>query len=200
MQAGSSKGKTALKAGVPVLVGIGIAIPAHLFFRMQEAARAPQVLYGIASGMLALSGFIATARSFLIFKMHECVYVNKEYQERVRSVYGPKEPVYRPLSKLDKRLGKCLWSCCLTTAALWLAALLYVPSDAVSKKASHFACLLIEYLDITTVDVSIFLAEIALGMVLYTLIVFARASVSMNRNFAAIIHEWEEASKPKPTK
>lgn len=168
--------KALCEALEPVSCGWLIALTLRFILCIGDAARGQGVMFGLASGMFALAGFVATARSFLLFKMNECVYEKTDYHRHVRDIEGQSTPIYSGLRVLDERMGRCLWACCLSTAFLWLAAM-----------CSGHACQAASYL-----------SDLALGMVLFTSLRFAQVSRSMSRNFNSIIDWWEDGASKRP--
>lgn len=74
-------------------------------------------LDSIFSGLLALTGFVFTARTFITFKLNEVVYGSPEYRQYVEALKREgayKQELYDPLKAIDKSLGAatymCLWS------------------------------------------------------------------------------------------
>ncbi len=172
----TQKIKSMLRAAYPFAAASLIADVLDIWLPVSPEARSLQVLLGIATGILALAGFLATARSFLLINLHEKVYSTESYQDRVRARTGLKDAdIYGPLKTFDKRLGFCLWCCCLAIACLWIAALLH-SQDKESWPAR-------------------FSAEVAFGLTIVTIFTFTRAAVSMNRNFQAIIDEWAHQAR-----
>ena len=130
---------------------------------------------GLLSGILALAGFLATARSFLILKLHEDIYSTDAYQRRIRQLDGPNADIYRPLLCFDSKIAQCLGSCAVSVLMLLASALAY-------------------QWQLKGISVS----DLALGAVLTTSVLFVQTVFSMNRNFRAIIEEWNAAAKNAP--
>jgi hypothetical protein len=74
-------------------------------------------LDSIFSGLMALTGFVFTARTFITFKLNEVVYGSPEYRqyvEKLKSEGAYSQELYAPLKQIDNSLGiatyMCLWS------------------------------------------------------------------------------------------
>ena len=161
----------AIKAAILILL---ITIGVHFLSPKLDDARSSMVTGGVLSGIGALAGFLATARSFLIIELHRHVYGTEKYQKRVRDTHGGDAmalSIMAPLHKLNERIGSCMHSCMLCIAAIWVA-IIFGGEGA-----------------------KVWLVDLALAtilLVLFKLIVTIR---SMNTNFHAIISEWEAQSQ-----
>ena len=76
------------------------------------------------SGILALTGFIFTARTFITFKLNEVIYENPKYRSLVEQLQVDQayhKKLYDPLRNLDYKLNitthMCLWSTALFLVA-----------------------------------------------------------------------------------
>src|SRR5690606_10849700 len=69
-------------------------------------------LSSVFSGLLTLTGFMFTARTFITFKLNEVVYGKPEYQQRVEAYQADGAytlKLYEPLRELDSKVGRtCL--------------------------------------------------------------------------------------------
>lgn len=75
----------------------------------------------ILSGLLALVGFFFGARTFLVFKLQEMVYDNKDYQDWHRKLCNNldlKQGLYEPLKNLDSELNHSVFICSFSTILL----------------------------------------------------------------------------------
>lgn len=127
------------------------------------------------SGMMAMAGFLFTARSFLVLNLEKEVYGKKAYrdwQAKLSREDGKSSPdPYVPFEEFDRKLGRTIWWCVSAICVLWLAAL--VP--ATQAPHAHRA-----------------LADLAVAFVLSTIIQVACSVRSMNRNFRSIIRFWSQ--------
>src|SRR5471030_1570770 len=71
----------------------------------------------IFSGLLALAGFVFTARTFITFKLNEVIYDDPKYRvhvEKLQKDGAYKRTLYEPLRNIDQSLGDAtymsLWS------------------------------------------------------------------------------------------
>lgn len=167
-------------------------------------------LQGLFSGLLALTGFIFTARTFITFKLNEVVYGNPQYQkyvEELKNEGGYKKDLYDPLRKLDSNLGTITYMC---FAGLFIALLLLFfpdttkiifPYDFNPIYISDFIFTKEGWLKLWTnhLVISIFLQKIYSSFVaaylLLTVLKLLQSVKSMNRNIGAIIDHWEDTYK-----
>lgn len=85
-------------------------------------------LDAIFSGLLALTGFVLTARTFITFKLNEVIYESPKYRNRVEKLKKEgayKKELYDPLKNMDRRLGRATYMC-LTSVSLF-AILSFLP-------------------------------------------------------------------------
>lgn len=71
-------------------------------------------LDSIFAGMLALAGFIFTARTFIVFKLNESFYGNSSYREMIKELKRDgayDKELYGPLKNLDNMLHKSTFMC-----------------------------------------------------------------------------------------
>lgn len=150
---------------------IPLAIAATLvWIDVPRAVTSRETLFGLATGLFAVVGFLATARSFLVIKLHEAVYGTDGYIARIRGIVGEHASVYDHLKVFDQAMGSCIVTGALGTALLWVAA--FMP-----------ACW--------------FAVEIAFAFFIVTIARFLYLAWRMNVNFQAMIEEWDEAAKKR---
>lgn len=61
---------------------------------------------GLLSGLLALAGFMFGARTFLVFKLQEVIYSNRNYvafHKKVTEQLGFNQGLYEPLNNLERK-------------------------------------------------------------------------------------------------
>lgn len=160
-------------------------------------------LNSVFTGLLTLTGFMFTARTFITFKLNEVVYGRPEYRQRVEELQADgayTQKVYEPLRSLDATVGR---ACLLCFATLFcVLAFSFLPREW-SKLGSSF-------LDTWKISASpsafwtatpirflaYQVATIGVFSVVFLIIaeVFS-AIMSVNRNIRSIISEWEENYK-----
>ena len=129
-----------------------------------------ETIFALATGLFAVVGFLATARSFLVIKLHESIYGTDEYINRVRSIDGEHASVYNGLLVFDKSMGGCIITGVVSMVLLWVAA---------------FA------------QSGLFAVEAAFAYVIIAMIRFFRLAWLMNVNFQAMITEWDHTAKTR---
>lgn len=160
----------------------------------------------VFSGLLALTGFIFTARTFITFKLNEAVYGTPTYRTYIESLRkdDPKrEELYSPLKALDASLGNATGMCLLALALF--AVVSFLPDyqsialdDSTRVRslsavlASRRHCALALHSPATLLPVLV--ATVSNAALLYFLFVLHqvyRTSWSLNGNIKAIIAHWE---------
>jgi len=150
------------------------------------------------AGMLALNGFLFTARTFITFKLNETVYSKDSYRDDVRRYQESgdyKKKLYDPLRELDHTVGCASFWCfgvlivltvfMLLPRNLWEAGRLH---DFWSQSFQR-PCLFIIFQIITWLTYSAVLAS---------LVCVLNAILRVNHNIKEIIAFWEEdANRPK---
>ncbi len=163
-------------------------------------------LDGLVTGLLALTGFIFTARTFVTFKLNEVIYSNPVYRRRVEGfqrdgAYNKK--LYTPLKELDKSLGNATLMCLLSLA--FLAILACIPKQASNMIPAIFKDrYLVEWMftmqgweDLFATGIAfkiLFLkiySSLSLSFLFITVIKLIFVLSSINKNIQDIIHEWE---------
>jgi len=89
----------------------------------------------IFSGLLALTGFLFGARTFIIFKLYEIVYSSEEYQDwhKESSIIATNsEPLFTPLKRLDDNLKRAISICKYSLILLGVYCFLPSPEDYVT--------------------------------------------------------------------
>lgn len=80
----------------------------------------------IFSGLLALTGFVFTARTFITFKLNEVIYSNEKYQiyvEKLKKEDARRAELYSPLRYIDASLGTATYMCIWATAMFLVVAI-----------------------------------------------------------------------------
>lgn len=170
---------------------------------------------GIFTGLLALTGFIFTARTFITFKLNEVIYGNKKYQNYVEELQEEgayKKALYDPLRKLDTDLGlvthMCLFCLLLTLVLSFFpkTTSLSFPSDFNPKYIQEIIFnpenikKIYENGLIVTVVIQKILSSVVGAYLILTLIKILHSVGSLNRNIKSIIDHWEEDYKSNPKK
>ena len=161
----------------------------------------------IFSGLLALTGFVFTARTFITFKLHETIYGNPRYQsyvERLSKDGAYNRELYDPLKELDTNLGDTTGMCLIALALFGVVSVLpeykYVDIGGNIKVTNAVGILfskpnLIYVLQnpssLSPFPIAAFIdaAVIYFSFVLWQIYITAS---SLNRNIRAIIAHWEK--------
>jgi hypothetical protein len=161
-------------------------------------------------GLLALTGFLFTARTFITFKLNEVIYGNPNYRgliEQLRKEGAYDKELYDPLKKLDSNLG--------TTSYMSLTALLLVlvlgffpdyknvilPKGFSPNYLSEFVFSKVGWTSlwqnnlILPVLVYKVYSSITLGFLVVTGLKIFQCISSVNQNIGAIIEHWEDEYK-----
>lgn len=80
------------------------------------------------TGLLTLTGFILTARTFIVFKLNETVYGTDAYRDLVKDFTEQgalKKSLYEPLKQLDEILGRTSLFC--FSSLLYMALFALIP-------------------------------------------------------------------------
>lgn len=167
-------------------------------------------LDSIFSGLLALTGFVFTARTFITFKLHEVVYGNPTYRtyiEGLRKDGAYDRELYDPLRELDTSLGNATGMCLVSLSLFAFVAFLPDYKEIVldsSTKVSRLYDILSSAHNLTLVldnpsaiiPVAVALvSDVALLYLLFVLNQVFRTTVSLNKNIKAIIDHWEKDYK-----
>ena len=167
----------------------------------------------IFSGLLALTGFVFTARTFITFKLNEDIYSSTTYREYVETLKADgayKKELYAPLRHIDNSLGTATYMCIWATAMFLVVA--FLPRTVEIKlDATHTVKSIVDLLrDTASLKLAwhspkalvpfVWKAVIDLSMTyfifcIYQMIVTTRA---INNNIHDIIDHWEtDYKKPK---
>jgi len=163
-------------------------------------------LDSIFSGLLALTGFVFTARTFITFKLNEVVYGSPEYRDYVEALKREgayKQDLYDPLKAIDNSLGTatymCLWSTILFIIVAFFPKIegpLTLPNKATAEYIWEmamkicFADFLIDMHLLTSTAYKIFTdaTMVYFGFCVYQMIITAK---SLHHNISDIITHWE---------
>lgn len=170
-------------------------------------------LDSIFSGLLALTGFVFTARTFITFKLNEVIYDSPKYRsyvEKLKEEGAYKQELYDPLKSIDSSLGvatyMCLWATILFIAVAFLPAMKEPLAISSKVKAENVLQLL------TQIDLNQFMGRhdvqlslickvftdvtmMYFGFCLYQMILTARA---LHKNISDIVSHWEAEYKTPP--
>lgn len=163
-------------------------------------------LSSVFTGLLTLTGFLFTARTFITFKLHEVVYSHDEYRKRVKELQADgayDKKLYDPLREIDSIVGRT----CICVFATMLVVLTFsvLPKEW-SQLSSSAVDLFGEYTR-THAPLPAWLGRFLIYQVATVVvfsIIFAVALevfatiMSVNKNIRAIINEWEERYEEKP--
>jgi hypothetical protein len=157
-------------------------------------------LNSVFTGLLTLTGFMFTARTFITFKLNEVVYGKPEYRQRVEELQADgayQQKLYEPLRSLDATVGRtCLLCfgtlfCVLTFSFLpreWskLGTSLFDICKAAGSIGNFWTAISGRFLTYQVATVSVF------SVVFLIIVEVFSAIMSVNRNIRSIISEWEE--------
>jgi len=164
----------------------------------------------IFSGLLALTGFVFTARTFITFKLHEVVYGNPSYRSYVKKLQKDgayDSELYDPLKELDESLGNTTGMCLIAVSLFALVAFLPDHKEILLNQTTKASTLFEVVSSKTNVQLALQnpLSLLPIGVALITdaaLIYFFfvlnqifRTTTSLNRNIKSIICHWEEDYK-----
>lgn len=163
-------------------------------------------LDSIFSGLLALTGFVFTARTFITFKLNEVIYDSPQYRkfiEKLQKDGAYKKQLYDPLKHIDSNLGKATYMCFWATIMAIIVAFLPKPENLDFGNGVH-----IEYvwqlLSQNNLNTAVSGAHITLSLIFKaftdtSMIYFAFclgqmiiAAKSLHQNIGDIIEHWEE--------
>lgn len=163
-------------------------------------------LDSIFSGLLALTGFVFTARTFITFKLQEVVYGNPGYQryvEKLRQDGAYDRELYAPLKELDANLGNTTGMC---LAALALFAMVSIIPECkpivLDANTTVYKCLdffnknniglLAQNLKTLRFLPAVVVTDAAVLYFFFVLWQVFRTTLSLNKNIHSIIEHWEE--------
>lgn len=156
-------------------------------------------LNSVFTGLLTLTGFLFTARTFITFKLNEVVYGHPEYRGRVEELRADgayNQALYDPLREIDTRVGKtCMWVFCTMLCVLVFSIL---PKDW-SRISTSLVDLYSGAGQKADPPQSLWrfsIYQIATSAVISSIFAVAfevlATILSVNQNIRAIINEWEE--------
>lgn len=189
---------------IVILVTLG-ASAAVFFGGSDKVLSGPLALSSVFSGLLALTGFMFTARTFITFKLNEVVYgsINyRKYIEELKKDGAISDPLYAPLKQLDTTLGKTCLLCFGTLFGLAVFALL--PKDWGAGLPLHERLLTPAAGTVATPVTALFafyqvFTWLVYSAVLISIICVFWCIVRVNQNIKSIISHWEDAyNNPKP--
>lgn len=160
----------------------------------------------IFSGVLALTGFIFTARSFITIKLNDVIYSSEKYRNYIADLKKEgayKQNLYDPLKSIDTSLANATYMCLCATVLL--VAVAFVPKldkiDMGNKVIFEFPfqiflskidpAILIKSKAVMTSVVFKIITDTAFvyfGFCLYQMIIAAK---SLHQNMNSIIAHWE---------
>jgi hypothetical protein len=163
------------------------------------------------TGLLTLTGFMFTARTFITFKLNEAVYGVESYQKHVEALQRDGAyslELYEPLKELDTTLGKTCLYCFGTLFAVVLFSMIprdfgagdslwsrimarCAAGDAVPSDTEQLPFSFVVYQVLTVLAYSALLSAI---------VNVFDAIFRVNRNIRGIINEWEKKYKAERDK
>jgi hypothetical protein len=96
------------------LAVLAIVLAAIVCSGSERIMNGPLAINSAFSGLLALTGFMFTARTFITFKLNEVVYGSDNYRgyvEELKKAGAYSDPLYQPLKELDSTLGRTSLFC-----------------------------------------------------------------------------------------
>ncbi len=167
-------------------------------------------LDSIFAGLLALTGFVFTARTFITFKLNEVIYGSAYYRshvEKLKSEGAYTRDLYDPLKHIDNNLGvatyMCLWATILFIVVAFLPAMkepLALSKTVKVDYALQLICKLTLQEFIHRHDIWLSLAYKAFTDV--TMVYFAfclyqmiKTARSLHKNISDIVQHWEDQYK-----
>ena len=159
----------------------------------------------VFSGLLALTGFVFTARTFITFKLQEEVYSSKRYRthhKKLREDGAIEEELYEPLKILDTSMGRATFGCLLGVVLIVILSLF--PDISISNKKinelSLFALfhslekdqILGQFPVLSYLCFVRFCNMFSAVYFAYLSYEIAYTVIKFNRNIAAIISFWEK--------
>ena len=164
-------------------------------------------LDAIFSGLLALTGFVLTARTFITFKLNEVIYESPKYRNRVEKLKKDgayHKELYDPLKNMDRRLGRATYMC-LTSVALF-AILSFLPDkkeiilqNSISYNTlfslfrNHDAAVL--FMKSPSAYPTVMIKLFSSATLIYFLLCFyhiVNAAIKLNKSIKEIISYWED--------
>lgn len=134
----------------------------------------------LLSGLLALVGFFFGARTFLVFKLQEMVYDNKDYQNWHRKLCKDldlKQGLYEPLKNLDSELNHSVFICSFSTILLAIYIFFNLK-----------------------IDVNFIYGSILVSFLLYNLLVILFVLYKIDKNIKYIIDFWANSYQESQNK
>jgi hypothetical protein len=193
---------------IPAKIAIWFAVlvtvlAAVAYSGSERILNGPLALSSAFSGLLALTGFMFTARTFITFKLNEIVYSNENYQRYIEDLKKDGAhcaPLYLPLKSLDSTLGRTCLFCFGTLTFLVVFALM--PREWGSGQSFYER---LRDLRSTESDGSItglfVIYQLAIWLVyssvLLSIIQVFWCIARVNKNIKSIISHWEDTYSEK---
>lgn len=165
-------------------------------------------LEALFTGLLALTGFIFTARTFITFKLNEVCYGNPDYQALVENLQQTgiyNRSLYAPLKNLDSNLGLTTYLCLISLIFIVIFGCLPKYSNMTIPKGFQPPIYLTDFAFSAAgwknlIDHGMFLSVFGYqvfscatyAILITTMLKISEAVVSINRNIKDIIEHWEE--------
>lgn len=161
----------------------------------------------IFAGMLALTGFLFTARTFVTFKLHESVYGDEKYRKNWKQMkeeggFTDEKKLYDPLKKFDEKVGDATKLCFFNL--LVILAFSFIPQwfgktgisivDAWTSVTPWYGGLKNHWMEI----IYELLCGVVLSGIVLVIVHSFYAFLSINRNIQRIIQLWEKEYENPP--
>jgi len=150
------------------------------------------------SALLALLGFIFTARTFIIFKMNDAVYENENYQKKVEKLKHDgayKDDLYAPLQRLDEAFIKSMLLCFVTIVILLILGILPSIKNVINTLCPSKLLETLKFLK----PVEEFIIGVAVSSFIVTIFQIIANVNSMNKNIKSIMDIWKTTYNNKDT-
>ena len=184
-----------------------------VFFGSETVFQETLTIDSIFAGMLALTGFLFTARTFVTFKLHESVYGDDKYRiawKEMKQTGGfasgcVGKQLYEPLRQFDAKVGEATKLCFINL--ILILAFSFVPAWFGEEGKSFYslwqsAPTFTEFLlHDTKVKIYEVICWVVLSGIVLVLVNSFYAFLSINRNIQRIIDFWETEyanNEPKP--
>ena len=160
----------------------------------------------IFSGVLALTGFIFTARSFITIKLNDVIYSSDKYRNYIADLKKEgayKQNLYDPLKTIDTSLANATYMCLYATVLLVVVA--FVPKLDKIAMGNKVVFDYVYQIFLSKIDPAVLIrskavvtsvifkiitdtALVYFGFCIYQMII---AATSLHQNISSIIAHWE---------
>ena len=166
----------------------------------------------IFSGLLALTGFVFTARTFITFKLNEVIYSDVKYRKHVEALQRDgayKQKLYEPLRNIDQSLENATYMSLWSVGLFILVAFLPRESE-VNIDASHKAKSIMDIMSNSSTRTLVashleklepfvwkMITDVAMTYFVFCLYQMIVTTRSLHKNIKAIVDYWEKDYEDK---